>query len=263
MFASCLKSKGFWHSNVEKLTNAKLTVHVSGKEVAYSKMAQMFRIPGTMIRDKAQIKISLSHLQNGGGAAVAQLGIHAVASKYVDTCMDRTFCLNKLGDGSKEAFELRNSNKRQYECLKSKPASNLVKVCTEWRVCFASQKEGNYEEELLKLLSAVFSKKSALLDVSSSLHFEDKEGCLDPAAQDAEAIECECLDSIVKACKDAGIDDHEECFLGEMCKSEKTCDSWKKDNCPNALLTLRSSTNQKASDTLDGSVAGKCTSETQ
>lgn len=271
MFASCLEGKGFMNIAVETLRNAKLNVHVSGKEIAIHSKPMgtegIYKIPGTTIGKNAQIKISLSKLMTT--AAEAKLSIHAMTTKYVDTCMDRTFCLKKLGDKSQAAFELRNSNPKQYACLKGKTPpkeTELVAVCEEWRKCFAKQ-NGNHEEELLKLLSAVFSKKSALLDVSRSLLAEDTQGCLDPAASDAEAVECECLDEMVAACKAAtpSITDHEECFSTQMCKSKpgKICESWKEENCEDSLLMLRSSTNQKTNDTLDGSMTGKCTSETQ
>jgi len=290
MFASCSSGKGYWQVYVEEILNAKMNVYLNGKDLVHTGGVgelKEYKIPGDKIGKKAQITISLSHSQNSAinsGVAFAKLVVFAMADKYVDTCMDRTFCLKKLGDESDAAFELRNSNRRQYECLTGKPASNLVKVCTKWRGCFASQKNGNHEKELLKLLSAVFSKKSALLEVSSPLLAGDKKGCLDPAAQDAEAVECECLDGMVKACKAAGITDHEKCFLGELCKSVKVCDSWKQDNCPNALLiatslsqranqnrsALNAETKQRSkvsthaanndglADGLDGTMQGKC-----
>jgi len=112
-----------------------------------------------------------------------------------------------------------------------------------------------------KKASKKTSNTKELFAVSSST----ENGCTDPAAEDAEAIECECLEELTTDCAAAGVTDTEECFLTSLCNHQNICASWKSENCEDgsSLLERRSITTSKANGTLDGSVTGKCTSETQ
>jgi len=187
----------------------------------------------------------------------------AVVSKWVDTCMDRNYCLKKLGDGSAAAFELRNNNRRQYECLQGTPAAHLKTECDIWRVCFAGQGDGTHEADLLKVLHVIFRpaakknkkkrKKRArvsslgqkeatpmkeLLGASSFSNIKDAPGCTDPAVADVEALECECLDEVRNNCAAKGVTDMEECFLTYMCDNVAVCASWQEGHCPGGGSSL-------------------------
>jgi len=155
------------------VTNANIGVYLNDNAVTKTTIGgsagfgskDQYQITHEMVGENARIKIILSPTSGGsslsqdsGGGATAKLTVFAMANKWVDACMDRNFCLKKLGDGSATAFELRNSNLRQYECLEGNPVARLATVCSAWRACFASQTGTSYEAELLKFLKAVFKK---------------------------------------------------------------------------------------------------------
>jgi len=104
----------------------------------------------------------------------------------------------------------------------------------------------------------------------------DPNACVDPAADDAESWDCECLDDMVSGCGGSDSDSLEECLRGRMCTLHAVCGHWKQDNCPTAMIQNKSTDapakllqRQKGqedmdlSGSLDGSLEGKCTSETQ
>jgi len=287
IWASCSSASGSWKVYVEEEVNAKLLVYLNGEPAkrtpAWDPLIgngpePLYAFTSAEIGQNAHIKIVL--LPNDPSetglpqASSARVTVKAIANQWVDTCMDRNLCLNRLGRGA-AGFELRNNNQKQYECLRGKPATHLSDVCGVWRACFASQSDGaNHEAELLTYLSVVFGKAKApkkaskkasntknLLAVSSS----PEEGCTDPAAEDAEAIECECLEELTTDCAAAGVTDTEECFLTALCHHPSICPAWKNEHCGDgsSLLERRSIMTSKANGTLDGSVTGKCTSETQ
>lgn len=277
IWASCSTPEGYWRIHIEQVQYASLSCYNNGVVVpkTLSDQGDSFDLSSADVGKNAQIKVVLAP-SSAGHAAFAKILILAMANKWVDTCMDRNFCLQKLGDGSVAAFELRNSNRRQYDCLLGNAASHLAVVCAVWRACFASQTGTNHEAELLKLLSAVFKAASTSLvktnlpaTISSAQTVGDAPGCTDPAVADPESVECECLDEIKKACADAGVADSEECFLTHMCNHQSVCGSWKTDHCAggDSLLVSRShsrsSMTAENTNTLDGSVTGKCTTSTR
>jgi len=142
IWASCIKGRkdGFWDVIVQQSQNADIRVELNGKEVpkntrnldvyarAFGVVAYKFHMTSDEIGPDAKIKIFLSPTAQNSVAS-AKLVVFALANKWVDTCMDRNYCLKSLGDGSDKEFELRNSNRRQYECLQGKPETSLVIAC--------------------------------------------------------------------------------------------------------------------------------------
>lgn len=295
IWASCSSDTGYWKLYVQQEKNGQIGVFLNGQPAT--------RVPGQwplypftsdQIGANAQIKIVFlpnDPGQNGPQASSARVLVMAQANAWVEVCMDRNFCLNRLGQGTSASFELRNNIRRQYECLRGNPAAHLTGVCSQWRVCFAGQSDGaNHEAELLTYLSVVFGDAGASTTVSSpgkvladsssleeadslqkktteAAETKDQLGCTDPAAEDAEAFECECLEDVTSDCEaaDPPVEDIEVCIKTWMCNEPRICDSWKRtgDNCAGTLLERRSNMTLKASGTLDDSVTGKCTSSTR
>jgi len=120
------------------------------------------------------------------------------------------------------------------------------------------------------------AKTNQFLVSSSGATAQDEEGCVDPETADPESAECECFEKAEKQCALDGVTDSEQCFKKLLCGHEKVCQSWKTDaGCdPASLLMRRGSRSSMATTangimaatahgTLNGSVTGKCTSETQ
>jgi len=283
---------------MQGVQNALLRVFLNGKavktqsgtnaegETVGNTKNECWSMTGDQIGENSRIKIVLS--PNGGvigdGTASAKLLVQAhFVPKWVDSCMDRLYCLKKLGDGSAEAFELRNSNRRQYECLLGNPKASLTSICGAWNGCFDGQSGTSHKTELLQLLKAVFEKAEKaptdLVETKPVEAIQDEEGCVDPETADAESAECECFESAKAQCDANGVTDSEECFKSHLCGHDSVCQSWKTEaGCSSVLLMrrgirrssvattanhTRSRMATTAHATLDGSVRGKCTSETQ
>jgi len=284
IWASCTKDQkdGYWEVVVAGLQNANFGVSLNGKAVTRSNDGrddEHYRMTSDEIGENSRIKIILSP-KDSAAEANAIITIFTEASKWVDTCMDRNYCLKKLGDGSAEAFELRNSNRRQYECLLGNPKASLATECSLWQGCFDGQSGTNHGTELLQLLKAVFEKASTdLVETKPLEEIQDEEDCVDPETADPESAECECFENTKAQCDADGVTDTEECFTAHLCGNENICQSWKTEaGCSGALLMRRGSRRSSmataangtrnsmaitAHGTLDGSVTGKCSSETQ
>jgi len=101
-------------------------------------------------------------------------------------------------------------------------------------------------------------------------HVHESNTCLDPAVEDPESWECNCMETLIKAC--GGID--EKCFNRHMCGRKDLCDHWSRANCEGVTTTskpsmiarsTRVSTKHHEEDTLgsdlDATTMGKCASQ--
>jgi len=79
--------------------------------------------------------------------------------------------------------------------------------------------------------------------------------CIDPAVEDPEAVECECMNAFINKCGSAD----EACFLQSLCAYQGICDSWKEENCESSMasLGLRATKATSAQNDLDASVQDK------
>jgi len=165
--------------------------------------------------------------------------------------------------------------------------SGLQSVCAAWDECLPAESKAVLKV-LLKISGASLTGSSFADKVSTQGNlttYADPNGCIDPAVDDPESWDCECVEDMKTSC--GGVD--EACFKGILCGKAEICQTWKDDaECPTFLvqksedeisgthsseaLGQRSQamlTRQKGqedvdlSGSLDGSLGGKCTPETQ
>jgi len=72
---------------------------------------------------------------------------------WVDTCMTRKLCMQKLGDGTGTAFALRNDNEQQLQCLQ---ATSPDGMCKDWTDCM-----GDAMKKTLEAILRVVTRKGA------------------------------------------------------------------------------------------------------
>jgi len=214
-------------------------------------------------------------------SAIAKVQAKGV-DESVDKCMTGKLCMNWLGDGSDAAYELRNSNDLQYKCLASGTSSldsGLQSVCAAWDKCLPAESKAVLTV-LLKISGASLTGSSfadkAVLKASTQENltkYADPNGCIDPAVDDPESWDCECVEDMKTSC--GGVD--EACFKGILCGKAEICQTWKDDaECPTFLVqkseddisgthsndALGQRSQEMASSgiaaSLDGSLQGKC-----
>merc|ERR1719424_159864 len=139
--------------------------------------------------------------------------------------------------------------------------------CTEWLQCLP----GTAKAKLKTLLSASLVKRGTSMTEdqlglslieSSKLVAKVDRSCFDPANEDPESWDCECLQGMIDTC--GGLD--EECIKGLMCNNGKVCLTWKQEQCSAAqitshhasLLARRVHANTEISDNLGEALRGKC-----
>jgi len=276
VFLSCSTSGGHYHLAVHKIKNGKIAVYVNNalvREVTSTGKFDFTFDTGT----KARVRSVFVPINKGkSSSAEAKIEGKGV-DESVDKCMTTKLCMNKLGDDTDAAFELRNSNHLQYKCLVSGAnslSSHLQLECTAWEVCLPAE-----SKDILKVLlkisgasltgSSFADKVSAQGNLSTSL---DPNTCVNPAVDDPESFECECLSDMETTC--GGVD--EDCFKGILCGKAEICQTWKDDAGCTTLIqkseaeisgthsieALRQRIQESASSgidaSLDGSLHGKC-----
>jgi len=88
----------------------------------------------------------------------------------------------------------------------------------------AGMSEADAREKVMKEFPAQFKVAASLADLHGS--------CVDPALDDPESWECECVEEMTGTC--GGVD--EECFRGLLCKNANICAEWKQTHCPESLI---------------------------
>jgi len=270
-------NKAAWWLEVGDVTNGRLELYAGKTPAKLKGKWAEFPITG---QDKARISVlffpNKRDIRDRLGRLVGgpQLKSHAKvwleAAKVdseVDKCMAVKDCLDLLGDGSAAAFELRNGNGLQLQCL---VGGNLLgmsilvqEICKKWNRCVT--KTGK-KKHLLALLRAGRRANPGLLEQVSLSNETDADACVDPSVDDPESWDCECAETMNAACDGKEL---EPCMQKMMCKNSNICCSWKKEHCPSptctgALMAERSQVSTKAvtssslHNDLDSATQGKC-----
>jgi hypothetical protein len=295
LWAKCSNGKGSWKVYARHLVNGDVKVFANAKLVGSVSQSQSFssstfRVLLPVDKD-THIRAEFARI-SASAASSGQLWLMATdVDQYVEDCMAVKDCLSNLGDGSKEAYKLRNDNKKQLKCLSAttdaaRDAINLK--CKPWVKCLA--KDAGRISKLKSLLAAGQEGSSMLIAISDRdamastsgwgtrrrKPVQDQSECIDPATDDPESWSCDCVQDLIDEC--GGI--HASCFRTQMCQSTEICTSWKKSHCPGwsslisksnestteekkatSLVLMRRTTShaQGAIDNgLDGSLKGKC-----
>jgi len=293
MWASCSNGNGVWLLKNLAAKNGILSVYVND-ELLKTAVGLQKTVTIPVVKDsRVRVEFVRTDTATRASSLIFVWADHVDA--YVDNCMDVKNCLADLGDGTDAAFRFRNSNAKQLQCIHAttKIEQNTVSDhCRPWVTCLS--KEPGRKDKLKILLKAAIGKdadQGQLLSRTGTSSFGaggnpgDGGGCIDPALEDAESWECECMAEMAASC--GGAD--EACFRTIICRQNKVCKSWKDKNCDasfsliakqngsikeNALFMRRgvvaaSVTHDaevlltRQSGSLDGSLQGKCTSETQ
>jgi len=245
------------------------------------------------ISGDARIRISLRPSDTSKKASAVLLMMANGVDASVDSCMSIKDGLSVLGDESEAAFELRNVNARQLTCLKGDfgaMSETLGEKCKKWRTRISKEER----ELLLAFLSAALKGASTgMAEVRSRQHLRPslnasrttRESCSDPAVDDPESWDCECLQSMKQTCE--AEHSHlslEDCLRTLMCNNGDVCEEWKEEHCEDSLVRGSAfesteatsgedfaiqqratvlSTKVATVNALDSATQGKCTSETQ
>jgi len=257
-----------WWLEVGEITNGKLELYAGSTKVDVKGKWARFPITGN---DKARVR-ALFYPTNMAQNARAKIWLEAyMVDPGVDGCMAVKDCLDMLGDGSDASFKMRNGNEEQYKCLSgqhSGMSGAVLAKCQAWDNCVT---KSDKKPHLLGILGAALKKKTALLEGVSFANENgtaaDAAGCVNPASDDPESWDCDCVEGMIMACKGQNL---ESCMHVFMCQDARVCCSWKQTHCPQpvtctaALMEHRSqvstkvATSDKLADDLDGSLGGKC-----
>jgi len=290
---------GYWNMQVRVIKNGKITVYLNNQQIE--------EIPGPVDRplnsgeeaknfaihsDKSSNRVRVVFVptdRNVASSALARVEAKGM-DKATDVCMVGKNCLAELGDGSDAGFELRNNNTLQRQCLESGASSlqtsALTEMCSAWVSCLPAENK-HILKTLLKAAHAPPQETSLVRQVisaSGAASFAeevatvngtsaDPNDCVDPAIDDPESYDCECVEEMIETC--GSVD--ETCFKNIMCKNFQVCQSWKESaGCVNLIQTnqegtakvgdLNAALGQRSQelassgleDALDGSLQGKC-----
>jgi len=295
VWASCSDGKGIWKVSGEVIQNGVLNVYVNGELFKTVVESEVITVP--VVKDsRVRVEFVRTDTATRASGHIYLLASHIDA--YVDNCMGVKNCLVDLGDGTDAAFLFRNSNAKQLQCIYATTTAEQNTVsdhCRPWVTCL-SQEPGR-KDKLKILLKAAIGKdadQGQLLSRTGTSSFGAggrRAGvggggrCIDPAAEDAESWDCECMAEMAEAC--GGAD--EACFRTLLCRQNKVCRSWKNKNCGSSFSLIAKQNGSikedalfmrrevvaasvthdaevmltRQSGSLDGSLEGKCTSETQ
>jgi hypothetical protein len=207
-----------------------------------------------------QIKFRRSHKDYQASASAIISAERVDAS--VESCMSVKDCLKILGDGSAASFALRNSNRKQYECIAARDYAtrNAISVkCPPWVQCLSQDANNKKRLEVFLRAAVITPMATSLAAMAGKITAaHDKESsCVDPETDDAESWNCDCMEYIARECGDMD----EVCFRGLMCKHSEICCSWKQTHCPAAdhcsssLAILKTNSSNSRADTIQGDSA--------
>ena len=184
---------------------------------------------------------------------------------WAEVCITKKVCMKTFGDGSPESFRMRNSNRRQKNCLSGAPEAGDKDKCDKLTHCLDGENAKNAGKLLKAMLKAAITGNGASLGQAES-HVGEGD-CVDPYSADPEAYECECMEELQAKCGSEGSDSAvEECMRVTMCENPNVCCAWKQDNCPgtscqaSSLMDRRGGGNgtDAVASRLDSATSGKC-----
>ena len=162
---------------------------------------------------------------------------------------------------------MRKQKLRQLHCLLADTTdkqNNISDHCEKWNKCLS--KEPTRKKKLKTVLKAGLGTSKSLSENENQYRRRRRRkhtSCMDPANEDAESFECECLADVSEDCAD----DDEDCYRRFFCASSKVCDSWKGENCASSLMAKENASafvRREARDDsadgahLDSALEGKC-----
>jgi hypothetical protein len=269
VWAKCSTSVGTWYFKAWELVNGEVVLARNGVELHRTsqpdKHYQNLGLP-TNANGQARMRVSFAHTDKTK-AAKCRFYLEAYhVDQSVDTCMSAKECCSKLGDGSEEAYELRNGNSMQMRCLKGERSTMTAALrakCEEWDGCV----EGTGKKvRLLALLKAASAPKPGSLITGlvteNKTRDSDNSDCVHPAVDDPESWDCECAEEMFGKCSSSS--DVEGCLQGLMCSNSNVCGSWKQEHCAStssSLMDRRGAKNVMTNginNNLDGTTQGKC-----
>jgi len=279
MWARCTKGEDKWGVNDLRVNNGKMELYVDDeiqKELSHKKtsddtshesLAKLF-----LKGKNRDMHVSIRFIPDKRDReAWAEVFVNAMGvDDFTDACLTNKLCLEKLGDGSDEAYKLRNSNEEQYKCLTS-DGNNDSDKCTEWKKCISGHDQ-TQTKVLGYLLTAALKTPGSLIETNASsstatLSEQGRASCIDPRTADPEAWDCQCMADLKDQCADKADDEQADCFRQLMCGHEAICAAWKSSFCGGGLIEAiqqRTSTKVKKSAAtednadMDSILRGKC-----
>merc|ERR1719253_2080677 len=208
------------------------------------------------ITERSHIRIELVPLDASAPAAAEMKPAAEGVSVATEDCLSIKDCLTVFGDGTAASFKLRNINELQLACLQHSSgathlSSDLADKCEEWLNCLDSDKKSSLEALLLAAGVGASGKSLSAVARANESTVAAARRCTDPATEDPESWDCDCLERMKEQC--GGVD--EACFREIMCNHEMICQSWKEDNCPDAAVEVSSAEwiqQRQASDVREG-----------
>jgi len=231
LWSRCLKQASRWLTELTgPMSNGILKVKLDGvlQKTWTKKQWWVNKLNSVVGQGDHNMEFSFEAQESSKDAKVTIRSEIYDAQTWVDTCMSRKLCLDKLGDGTHKSFALRNNKKQQLRCLQAKTKKKRRKIaggqCEVWVGCM-----GHTDRKTLKaILRVVVPSRRRKATASTSL-VDQASGCINPSTYDPEAAECECFFDIQESC--AGKSDEEVCILEKVCANSNVCKSWKKEKC--------------------------------
>ena len=153
VWVRCSSTMGELKFKPYKAKNGEISLTVNGVE----RHTEVGTYTSVALDGDKRLRVSFAPKDQGKNAdALFYLSAWKVSSA-VDRCMTGKECLDKLGDGSDAAFEMRNNNPTQYECLHGDMSTmneELRKKCEEWNQCLARTGKKDHLLTLLKAATA-------------------------------------------------------------------------------------------------------------
>jgi len=280
VWARCSDGKGKWGVQISiSPQNGVLNIYVDGElfqtvtSSSYS-LTQKYGRPKVLhlpIVKDSRVRVEFVRTDTASEANSDIILFAEDVDAYVDSCMGVKNCLVDLGDGSDGAFRLRNSNAKQYQCISATTTAEQKTVsdhCPPWVTCLA-QEPGR--KERLKILLRVGVGKDGRVGKGRLLErkalkpgkgsAKNQPHCIDPAVEDAESWDCECMHEMETSCGGA----NEACFRAILCGQEKVCSQWKDENCESSfsLIAKQNASTKESALTMRREVGVDSTAGTQ
>jgi len=240
VWVRCLGSTSPWKTSLGAFYNGVMTVKLNGvSKKSWKGSGAQQALTSNVAQGDNILEFIFEALESSKDASATIYTRVYFVQVWVDTCLSRKVCLQKLGDGTAEMFALRNDNEQQLQCLQ---ATSPDGICKDWTDCMGSAMKKTLEAVLRVVMAGASARRrkanaQTRRNAAASASLLDQTSvCIDPSTYDPEAAECECFSDIQESCGDKS--DEEGCLLDKVCANWKklnVCSTWKDEMCTASL----------------------------
>jgi hypothetical protein len=243
VWADCGSKGENWTVNVTEIDNGEVEVAVHPKGAQHWTIIEKVTTTKSVEfapSGKVQVRLRMTP-QLAGQLADARVNFYVNQGMppFTDVCMGINMCLRNLFEKGKawtpsDGFRLHNNNPKQKACLTNSSTFDgsvqMRALCNEFEECVRDR--GNKENLLLVLEVIANTTPSAegVESVATKQSLTNATSCFQPAAMDAEALECNCLGEMKAECEAS--EDIVECLRCKVCARHDICENWRNSTCP-------------------------------